>query len=225
MSDVVDFIEEDDSEDLEEDLDTGKASDFIGKSKYTNADLEEWADRLLREDSNRELCPQCVEANKGSGEPDPEFLPYGEETGNVEWKPQYKKDGTPIEDDEGNLLYVAYPEMQCEQGHRWYFSEGIRRALDGPNPILFESHLYNRKRRELLATDGVVDPAYTMDRWGKRPTTGMYYRSHPQGRKTNTPEQRQQHGAGFYKRSLGKMRFPYRSDLVMSDDHCVLQVR
>lgn len=194
-------LEEDEGpEELDEEVeDTGPVS-FNAKSKYTNAELEEWADKLLREDSNRELCPRCVAANKVLALPLADYLPYGTETGQVEWKAQFhKKTGEPIVDAEGAQLYVAFPEMVCDAGHRWFKSEGVRRALDGPNPILFEAHLYNRKRRELLANDGVVDPAYTMDRWGKRPTTGMYYRSHPQGRKTNTPAQRKDQGAGFYK--------------------------
>lgn len=192
-------VEVDDDLELDEDLEDEGPAVFNPKGKYSKLELEEWADSLLKEDSNRELCRVCVDANKESDEPLSDYLPYGSETGQVEWKAQFdKRTGEPIVDAEGEQLYVAFPEMICEEGHRWYKSEGLRRALDGPNPILFEAHLYNRKRRELLATDGVVDPAFTMDRWGKRPTTGMYYRSHPQGRKTNTPEQRKQHGAGFY---------------------------
>ena len=139
------------------------------------------------------MCRECLEVDANG-------LPYGKETGHIEWKPQYEKDsGEPVLDGEGHLLYVAFPELQCEHGHRWYKGEGPRRDLRGRNPILFETHLYNRRRRELLAKEGVVDPAYTMDRWGKRPTQGLYVRSHPQGRKTNSPEQRKEHGAGFYK--------------------------
>jgi hypothetical protein len=164
-----------------------------GKSTWTKTELEELiTNRLLREDANRELCRQCLDK-------DPSGTPYGDETGRVEWTPQFTKDGEPELDNEGDLLYVAYPELQCPLGHRWYLGEGPRRDIRGKNPILFEPHLYNRKRRELLAKEGVVDPAYTMDRWGKRPTTGLYGRSHPQGRKVNSPKQRKDHGAGFYK--------------------------
>lgn len=163
------------------------------KTKFTGKELEELiADVLLRQDANRELCRRCHDE-------DPDSIPYGEETGHVEWKPQYTKEGKDILDEAGDLLYVCYPELICEQGHKWYLGEGPRRDIRGQNPILFEPHLYNRRRRELLAAEGVVDPAYTMDRWGKRPTHGLYMRSHPLGRKTNTPEQRKAHGAGFYK--------------------------
>lgn len=179
-------------EDLEEDEDLDEDLPFDPHGKYSGSELEEEADRLLREDSNRELCRVCRDKS-------PTTLPYGTETGQVEWKPQYAKDGEPILDEEGHLLYVAFPEYQCEKKHRWFKGEGPRRDIRGPYPILFEAHLYNRRRRELLAAEGVVDPAYTMDRWGKRPTTGLYMRSHPLGRKTNTKEQRQAHGSGFYK--------------------------
>lgn len=198
---------------------------YCEKDSWTPGEIEELIiNPLLREDSNREMCKECIEK-------DPELLtssdhnlplPYGEETGHVEWKPQYDKDtGEAILDSEGHQLYVAFPELKCAMGHRWYKGEGPRRDLRGRHPILFETHLYNRRRRELLAKEGVVDPAYTMDRWGKRPTVGLYVRSHPQGRKTNTPEQRRDHGAGFYKRFVSKPRFTNKNAIVMSDDYLV----
>jgi hypothetical protein len=165
-----------------------------GKKKWTNLELEELITNvLLREDANRELCRQCLEE-------EPESLPYGYETGAVEYQPAMDKEGNALFDEEtGDTRYVEFPELQCDQGHRWYKGEGPRRDIRGKNPILFEPHLYNRKRRELLAKEGVVDPAYTMDRWGKRPTTGLYGRSHPQGRKINSRKARKSQGAGFYR--------------------------
>jgi hypothetical protein len=186
----------DDMEELLDDETSGSDDVFDPSAKHSRADLEAWADRLLYEDANRELCRVCKEATKDT---DPQALPYGDETGNVEWKPQYTKDDEPILDDDGELLYVAFPEFACEEGHRWYQGEGPRRDWKGKNPILTEAHLYNRKRREIHASEGVVDPAFTLDRWGKRPIQGLYQRSHPQGRKTNTPEQRKSSGSGFYK--------------------------
>lgn len=192
MAEILTDLEE--SEEVSEELQEEDEVAFDATAPLSNKEKEEWADRLLREDANRELCRICKE-----DEDYEEELPYGDETGQVEWKPQFDKEGEPILDEEGQLLYVAFPEYRCARGHRWYKGEGPRRNISGPNPILFEPHLYNRKRRELLAKDGVVDPAYTMDRWGKRPTTGLYTRSHPLGRKTNTPEQRKSSGSGFYK--------------------------
>ena len=94
---------------------------------------------------------------------------------------------------------VGFPEYKCDKGHRWYKGEGVRRNINGINPILFESHLYNRKRREIVVRDGVPDPAYTMDRWGKRTIHGIYNRAHPQGRKVNSESARARHGASYFR--------------------------
>lgn len=182
---------EDEGEDVSEDLED-TSTHYVEGHKYSKKELEELADALLREDANRELCRQCKEK-------DPDSIPYGKETGHIEWKIQRGSDDMPLFDEEGNTLYVAFPELQCDKGHRWYKGEGPRRDIRGKNPILFETHLYNRKRREIHVKDGIPDPAYTMDRWGKRPTQGIYNRAHPQGRKINTPEQRAKHGASYYR--------------------------
>jgi hypothetical protein len=156
--------------------------------------LAGFADALLKDDSNRELCRKCRE------ELGPDCLPYGEETGNIEAKAQYDK-GKPVLDADEEQLYVEFPEFECERGHRWFKGEGQRRDIRGPNPILFESHLYNRKRREILVESGVPDPAFTLDRFGK-PTEGIYNRSHPGGRKINTKAQREKNGASYYRASV-----------------------
>lgn len=183
----MDEIEVEDEDIVEEDYE-GEA-EFNPGSKYSSFELEAFADKILKEDSNRELCRKCKEKDKGDNP-----LPYGTETGMVESVPQFQADGTPIEDDEGNQLYLDYPELRCEKGHRWFQGEGQRRDIRGKNPILFEPHLYNRKRREIYVSAGVPDPAFTMDRFG-RPTVGMYNRAHPEGRKMNSVEQRQKNGA------------------------------
>lgn len=162
------------------------------KSYIEKEELELWADQLLKEDSNRELCRKCKEK-------DSDCLPYGEETGEIESVAQYdEQTNEPIVDDEGNQLYLDFPELRCEKGHRWFKGEGARRDIRGPNPILFASHLYGRKRREIMVESGIPDPSFTKDRFG-RPTHGMYNRVHPQGRKVNTPDQRQANGASFYR--------------------------
>lgn len=180
-----------------DELDEDETLGFNLGEKHTNKELEEEADRLLKEDSDRELCPHCMTQ-------EPDYLPYGKETGNVEWKIQIDKEGTPQFDEVGNTLYVAFPELTCDKKHFWYKGEGPRRDIRGKDirgkdPILFETHLYNRKRREIHVQDGIPDPAFTMDRWGKRPTQGIYNRAHPQGRKINTPEQRAKNGASWYR--------------------------
>jgi hypothetical protein len=192
---IVEIEEVDADEDLDESVDPNAPVTFSAKNKYSKTELEEWADKLLREDANRELCRQCLEDEDNEVE-----LPYGHETGKIEYQPAMTKEGDVLFDDEtGETKFVEFPELQCDSGHRWYKGEGPRRDIRGKHPILFEPHLYNRKRRELLAKEGVVDPAYTMDRWGKRPTTGLYGRSHPLGRKINSRKARKSQGAGFYR--------------------------
>jgi len=176
--------EERDNEDENYDiLDNEEEKIFKEGDKYSSEDLIAFADKLLREDSNRELCRRCKEKDDSA-----DFLPYGEETGVIESLPQDALD------EEGNQLYLDFPELKCEKGHRWFKGEGQRRDIRGPNPILFESHLYNRKRREIYVASGQPDPAFTMDRKG-RPTQGIYNRVHPSGRKVNTKSQRAANGA------------------------------
>lgn len=197
------MLEEELEEDLDEEFEEEDDGVFNPDQKYSKMELEEWADKILREDANRELCRVCVDAAKKlrflpETKPD-DVLPYGHETGHVEWQIQFAKDGvTPLLDEEDQVLYVGFPELMCEKGHRWYKGEGPRRDIRGKNAILFETHLYNRRRREIYVKDGVPDPAYTMDRWGKRPTTGIYGRAHPLGRKINTPEQRKK-GSSYFR--------------------------
>lgn len=171
----------------EEDID----ETFDPNKRYTKEQISEFADQLLREDSNRELCRKCKEK-------DPDCLPYGEETGHIESVPQYDDLEGPILDDNGDLLYLDFPELKCDKGHRWFKGEGPRRDIRGVNPILFESHLYNRRRREIYVEAGTPDPAFTMDRFG-RPIHGLYNRSHPDGRKINTKSQRAKNGASYYR--------------------------
>jgi hypothetical protein len=165
---------------------------FQEGQQYTSEELVAFADAILREDSNRELCRKCKEKDETGT-----LLPYGEETGQVESVPQYTPEGEPLLDEEGNQLYLDFPELRCEKGHRWFAGEGQRRDIRGPNPILFDSHLYNRKRREIYVEAGTPDPAFTM--YKGRPTEGMYNRAHPEGRKINTKAQRAKNGASYYR--------------------------
>jgi hypothetical protein len=167
---------------------------FDPQGKYSSLELEEEADKLLKADADRELCRKCKEK-------DPEGimgLPYGEETGEIESVPQFDDQENPLVDEEGNQLYLDFPELRCKRGHRWYQGEGARRNINGPNPILFESHLTSRKRREIMVESGTPDSAFNKNRWG-RPDHLMYNRSHPEGRKINSQEQRTKSGASYYR--------------------------
>lgn len=160
--------------------------DFVEEDDYTKTELEEFADDLLRTDARRELCRHCRELDKDS-------LPYGRETGHVEAKAQYD-DGQPLLDEEGNQLYLDFPEYECDQGHRWFAGEGKRRDWNGLNPVLMEEHLRHRQRREIYVQSeeamGKPDPSIV---------SGIYNRVHRDGRKVNSPEQRRKNGASWYR--------------------------
>lgn len=139
-------------------------------TKYTKAQLEAFADRLLREDSRREMCRKCEEP--------------GEETGVVDQVPQE------LTDENGIRLVLEYAQFRCANDHLWWQGEGTTRGIKGDNPILFEDHMVQRRKREIYTTIGTPDPAIV---------SGLYNRSHPQGRKINSPEQRRAHGASYYR--------------------------
>lgn len=150
--------------------------DIDPKVDYSNWQLEQLTNEILRQDSRREMCRKCGK--------------YGEETGVVESMPQADEDGNPQLDTEGNILYMDFPEIVCEGEHRWYKGEGKARSIQGANPILFENHLQDRRRREIYNTQGVPDPSIQR---------GMYNKAHPKGRKINSPEQRRKSGASYYR--------------------------
>lgn len=172
MSEYIDDLEEE----LEEESEEPEELVYEEGKEYSNWELEQLADQLLREDTRRELCRRCNE--------------YGEETGHIESQPQFHPDGGPLVDSTGDQLYVDFPELQCKNGHVWYKGEGKRRGNDGPNPILFADHLKTRQKREIYTTVGTPDPSIV---------AGMFNRTHPQGRKVNSKEQRSKHGASFYR--------------------------
>jgi hypothetical protein len=68
---------------------------------------------------------------------------------------------------------------------------------NGSQGILFEEHLYSRRRREVYTAAGVPDEAIThaLSKDGQT----MYNRTHPQGRKVNSEQQRKKNGASFYR--------------------------
>lgn len=145
--------------------------EYIPGEDYTNRELEQLADQMLRDDTRSELCRECKE--------------HGELTGGVLHSPQ---DGHI--DNEGNVLVLEWPEYKCKNAHYWFKGEGRARGIGGENPILFEEHFKSRRRREIYCTVGTPDPEIV---------SGIYNRVHPQGRKVNSKEQRARHGASFYR--------------------------
>lgn len=141
-----------------------------GKTDYTNRQMELMADELLREDARAELCRVCKQR--------------GDETGVVESRKQEAADL------EGNPLYLSFPEYKCKNDHTWFKGEGLARGIGGDAPILFEEHLQSRRRREIFPANGTPDPSIV---------AGIYNRTHPQGRKVNTEEQRKRNGASFFR--------------------------
>lgn len=169
-----------DEEEVDEDIDYIDEEEpeltYEEGKTYSKWELEQLADQFLRADTRRELCRACGE--------------YGEETGEIESQPQFDESGKALVDEEGSQLYVNFPELQCENGHRWYKGEGKARGNKGRHPILFEEHLKNRMRREIYTSLGHPEPDIV---------SGLFNRTHPQGRKVNSEEQRKKHGASFYR--------------------------
>ena len=62
--------------------------------------------------------------------------------------------------------------------------------------ILFEGQLKKRQQREKHGKNGVVDDTITQA--GSPDGQRIYNRSHPEGRRVNSDEQRREHGASFY---------------------------
>lgn len=172
ISEALEDIDFSDEEQIEEHLRKGESS---------NWELGQMADEILRVDSKREICRRCDE--KG-------VFDYGEPTGELESLPQADEEGNPVVDDNGDTLFVDYPELQCKRKHRWYKGEGKARGIGGLNPILFENHLADRRRREIYCAVGTPDPSITQ---------GIYNRTHPQGRKVNSKDQRKRNGASFFR--------------------------
>lgn len=138
---------------------------------YTGSDLEEIADQLLRDDSKTEICRFCEEP--------------GRPTGEIEVRVQ-----DDVLDGEGNPLSINFAEHECQNGHRWWDGEGRAKGIGGDNPILFDEHVYARKKREIYCKAGMPDPSIV---------AGIYNRQHPQGRKVNSKDQRKRHGASYYR--------------------------
>lgn len=146
------------------------STEIVKGKHYTPTQLDEIASQLLRDDSKTELCRDCGESGLATGFT--ESVPEG------------------ITDQEGNELTLSFEEYLCPNGHSWFPGEGQLKGIGGDNPILFEEHFQSRKRREIYTAQGTPDPSIV---------SGMYNRTHPQGRKVNSPEQRKKNGASFFR--------------------------
>lgn len=145
-------------------------TEYVEGEQYTAKQLGEIADALLRKDARSELCLECNE--------------LGELTGSVEHTDQDAHDA------KGTQLVVDFAEYVCVNGHHWFVGEGKERGIGGDSPILFEEHFQSRKRREIYTACGTPDPEIV---------SGIYNRTHPQGRKVNSSEQRKKNGASWYR--------------------------
>jgi hypothetical protein len=81
---------------------------------------------------------------------------------------------------------------------------GDSRESGDRHNILFESHLANRKKREVPVDPLMIDPAFSKKKQESAAKTSgdgqrMFFRSHPEGRKVNSKEQRRRHGASYYR--------------------------
>lgn len=55
---------------------------------------------------------------------------------------------------------------------------------------LSANRLLHRLKREIYCANGTPDPSFV---------SGLYWRTHPEGRKWKTQEQRKEHGSAFYR--------------------------
>jgi hypothetical protein len=138
--------------------------------EYTKGQLNAITDAILKQDARSELCRECGKR--------------GTETG------ESKTMAQEVEDKQGRKVALVYPEFICENDHKWYEGEGKTRGIQGDSPILFEEHLQQRRKREIHTAEGTPDPNIV---------SGMYNRTHPQGRKVNSLEQRRKNGASWYR--------------------------
>lgn len=144
--------------------------EYVEGQAYTASQLSTLADQLLREDARSEVCREC----HGRGE-----VISGAEA------------ERPVTNDEGFVLaYLTVRAYQCAKNHTWFDGEGEVRGIGGKSPILFEEHFQSRRRREIYTNVGTPDPSIV---------AGIYNRTHPQGRKVNSAEQRKKNGASFFR--------------------------
>lgn len=85
---------------------------------------------------------------------------------------------------------ILADQLLREQAREIDPETGKPRGIGGEDPILFAEHIYQRQKREILNENGVPEPGLVQ---------GLYIRSHPEGRKINSEEQRRKNGASYYR--------------------------
>jgi hypothetical protein len=150
-----------------------EAPEFVEGQQYTERELELMADAMLKADSKQEMCRKCGCQGFTTG-----VQNVGVQHGTTE-------EGVIV--DIG--LALVFPELECKNGHTWFQGEGKDKGFKGKNPVLLEEHLIARKRREIMCENGTPDPNIV---------AGLYNRTHPDGRRVNSKESRERHGASFY---------------------------
>ena len=128
-------------------------------------------------------------------------LPTGGLIGDMAWQRRNARDLPDPEtlDPEGDYTgreLEEYADALLRQDARTH------NPINGENPILFEEHLYNRRRREILVASGTPDELQGLeDKPGVTRGDGqrIFNRTHPQGRKVNSEDQRRRNGASYYR--------------------------
>lgn len=121
---------------------------------------------------------------------------------NMSWQRRFTRE--PVDPETLDAEKTDYSNRELED-----FADAILRKdakennpIHGENPILFDEHLYNRRRREILVNSGTPDEIQGLDdERGIHRGDGqkIFNRTHPQGRKVNSEHQRKTNGASYYR--------------------------
>lgn len=84
----------------------------------------------------------------------------------------------------------AYSDLMIDQDRR------NRPDKEGYPKVLMQEHVETQWQRE-VNSGTEIDPAITVE--GSPDGQRMYNRTHPEGRKVNSPEQRKKNGASWYR--------------------------
>lgn len=104
-------------------------------------------------------------------------------------RPQwYKKTELTLDDFDAN---VKWTPKELDEFASLMIREDFKNNPNFRHPVvLLDEHLTKRYAREIYNTNGFPEPSFG---------AGLYWRTHPQGRKMNSEEQRKLNGASFYR--------------------------